>query len=391
MMRRSSSTLPFRQLLRSNSPALRPATGVVDGSRRLLHNRGGQPAGKLISTSCTPRPVGVVALRGGFRRALASQVPPEADERANKPKKVNIDVDEMFATPEDSGQHWLQMTINDDWERAPEGPDMTEPADLNLAKYLGTLDERGLPTGRGKLFSQDNQEGISIYYFGEFKNGKFHGRGRSVNIEHIELTKEERNMLPKNVYQWTGKEKLLQLGTVYEGNWEEGMMHGKGRLTSRDGSVYEGDFSMGQRTGLAKMISDEGYYFYTGEFEDGAYHGKGTLRSKAGDQFEGEFERGMMRQGKGKMVLEEGFIYEGEIFDGAPSGYGKQYHPNKKEGYEGHFNDGEYQGRGKLLTPDGSFVEGTFDKGMLDGPATHFDANGNATPMVFKRGVPQQA
>jgi hypothetical protein len=111
-MRRSSSTLPFRQLLRSNSPALRPATGVVDGSRRLLHNRGGQPAGKLISTSCTPRPVGVVAviphlalddchhlthstscvvqLRGGLRRALASQVPPEADERANKPKKVNI-------------------------------------------------------------------------------------------------------------------------------------------------------------------------------------------------------------------------------------------------------------------------------------------------------------
>jgi hypothetical protein len=135
---------------------------------------------------------------------------------------------------------------------------------------LGTLDERGLPTGRGKLFSQDNQEGISIYYFGEFKNGKFHGRGRSVNIEHIELTREERNMLPKNVYQWTGKplalpfadnvgatydvawygtlptgkEKLLQLGTVYEGNWEEGKMHGKGRLTSRDGSVYEGDFSM---------------------------------------------------------------------------------------------------------------------------------------------------
>jgi hypothetical protein len=43
-------------------------------------------------------------------------------------------VDEMFATPEDSGQHWLQMTINDDWERAPEGPDMAEPADLNLAK-----------------------------------------------------------------------------------------------------------------------------------------------------------------------------------------------------------------------------------------------------------------
>jgi hypothetical protein len=140
-------------------------------------------------------------------------------------------------------------------------------------RYLGVLDERGLPTGRGKLFSQDNQEGISIYYFGEFKSGKFHGRGRSVNIEHIGLTKEQKATLPKNVYQWTGtahppvflassfmaergcvfvhvggglgKEKLLQLGTVYEGNWEEGKMHGKGRLSDpNDESVYEGDFNM---------------------------------------------------------------------------------------------------------------------------------------------------
>ena len=28
---------------------------------------------------------------------------------------------------------------------------------------------------------------------------------------------------------------------------------------------------------------------------------------------------------------------------------------------------------------------------QLDGPATHFDASGNATPVMFKRGVPQQA
>jgi hypothetical protein len=67
------------------------------------------------------------------------------------------------------------------------------------------VDERGLPVGKGKLFSQDNREGTTIYYFGEFKAGKFHGKGRSVNIEHAVLTREERNTLPKNVYQWTGK------------------------------------------------------------------------------------------------------------------------------------------------------------------------------------------
>jgi hypothetical protein len=44
------------------------------------------------------------------------------------------DVDAMFAKPEDTGEHWLQLTINDDWEHIPEGPDTSEPADLNLAK-----------------------------------------------------------------------------------------------------------------------------------------------------------------------------------------------------------------------------------------------------------------
>jgi hypothetical protein len=32
---------------------------------------------------------------------------------------------------------------------------------------------------------------------------------------------------------------------VYEGNWEDGKMHGKGRLSDpHDESVYEGDFNM---------------------------------------------------------------------------------------------------------------------------------------------------
>jgi len=95
----------------------------------------------------------------------------------------------------------------------------------------------------GKLYSQDNQEGISIFYLGDFQDGKFGGKGRSVNIAHVDLSQEERKVLPRNVFQWTGKEKLLKLGTVYEGSWENGKMHGKGRLYDpKTGSVYEGDF-----------------------------------------------------------------------------------------------------------------------------------------------------
>jgi len=96
-----------------------------------------------------------------------------------------------------------------------------------------------------------------------------------------------------------GKEKLLALGVLYEGAWEEGKMHGQGRLSNPyEQSVYEGDFHrvhthtpvagspilifhltalvgftrmspQGRRTGQGKMVSDNGEHLYVGQFEDG--------------------------------------------------------------------------------------------------------------------------
>jgi hypothetical protein len=35
-------------------------------------------------------------------------------------------------------------------------------------------------------------------------------------------------------------------GTVYEGDFVNGMPHGKGRMTAADGSVFEGNFVNGK-------------------------------------------------------------------------------------------------------------------------------------------------
>lgn len=225
------------------------------------------------------RPRGLTSAKKSvlWRRGLSSlpsvphQVVPSAFGDEAPKQASNIDTEEMFGENLDKAE-WLRLTINDEWARSPDdAPDPSkEPGDLNLARYRGMVDEKELPTGKGKLFAQDNRQGVTIYYVGEFKSGKFHGQGRHVRIEHNALTKKQKDQLPKNVHQWTGKEKLLALGVLYEGAWEEGKMHGQGRLSNPyEQSVYEGDFHRGRRTGQGKMVSDNGEHLYVGQFEDG--------------------------------------------------------------------------------------------------------------------------
>ena len=42
-------------------------------------------------------------------------------------------------------------------------------------------------------------------------------------------------------------------GAIYEGNWLNGQMHGKGRFSYPDSSVYFGYFKMGLKDGLGKL------------------------------------------------------------------------------------------------------------------------------------------
>jgi hypothetical protein len=60
---------------------------------------------------------------------------------------------------------------------------------------------------------------------------------------------------------------VFENGEIYEGNWREGKMHGRGRLEWFD-SVYEGDFEYGLRTGngTLRYTSDQ---TYTGAWKTG--------------------------------------------------------------------------------------------------------------------------
>lgn len=51
-------------------------------------------------------------------------------------------------------------------------------------------------------------------------------------------------------------------GKSYEGDWKDGMMHGKGKKTWANGKFYEGDLERGKSHGKGKQIFPDGRTFH---------------------------------------------------------------------------------------------------------------------------------
>lgn len=89
-------------------------------------------------------------------------------------------------------------------------------------------------------------------YEGDFKDGIRHGRG---------------------IMTWKD-------GAKYDGEWKDGMRHGKGIMTWKTGEKYEGEFKNDERTGYGTYTwpeTEKGYLFkYVGYFKNGDMEGKGT-------------------------------------------------------------------------------------------------------------------
>jgi hypothetical protein len=86
------------------------------------------------------------------------------------------------------------------------------------------------------LFEDKNERGESLnpfqftngtIYEGEWKDGMKHGQGKQIWID----------------------------GTLYEGSWKNNVAHGRGRLIHADGDIYEGDWENDKVNGKVKIIS----------------------------------------------------------------------------------------------------------------------------------------
>lgn len=75
---------------------------------------------------------------------------------------------------------------------------------------------------------------------------------------------------------------------VYEGQFKNGMPHGKGRLLKINGNMYVGGFEYGMYNGTGTLYDGDGST-YTGSFHQGIKQGKGTIVYNDGNKYEGLF------------------------------------------------------------------------------------------------------
>ena len=145
---------------------------------------------------------------------------------------------------------------------------------------------------------------------------------------------------------------------IYDGDWEAGKMYGKGfykfydPIKDKYASKYEGDFNNGMREGKGKMTYAN-HDVYVGSWQNNQRTGNGICWFGSGDVFQGiwkfnQMVRGVFRKANGE-------VYDGEIKNGKCNGFGKLFWSNSKW-FEGIFVDGKPY-KGMLFTVDGKISE----------------------------------
>lgn len=80
--------------------------------------------------------------------------------------------------------------------------------------------------------------------------------------------------------------------SFYDGEWNNGEMHGKGIFQWTDGSSYDGEFIHGKREGQGKFLFPNGNY-YDGYWIAGKQEGVGTLYGRNKE----ELKKGVWKAG----------------------------------------------------------------------------------------------
>ena len=77
-------------------------------------------------------------------------------------------------------------------------------------------------------------------------------------------------------------------GEIYEGEWFEGQISGKGRYTFASGAWYEGEWQNNKFHGRGAYHWTNGAT-YIGDWRENKMHGNGAFMSSTGDRYQGVF------------------------------------------------------------------------------------------------------
>ncbi|XP_005397957.1 PREDICTED: radial spoke head 10 homolog B isoform X1 [Chinchilla lanigera] len=180
------------------------------------------------------------------------------------------------------------------------------------SRYEGEVVD-GLRNGFG-VFRCSTQP---VSYIGHWCHGKRHGKGAIYYNQ--EGTSWYKGDWVYNIRKGWGA-RCYKSGNVYEGQWEDNMRHGEGKmkwLTAKE--EYDGHWDRGVQNGFGthkwfiKRIPNSQYPLrneYIGEFVNGYRHGHGKFHYASGAMYEGEWVCNK-KHGMGRFTFKNGRVYEG--------------------------------------------------------------------------------
>jgi hypothetical protein len=136
-------------------------------------------------------------------------------------------------------------------------------------------------------------------------------------------------------------------GIKYEGLFENGMMHGKGKVVFPSGNVWQGEFDKGRMHG-------EGVFTWSKPL---GWSSRNEFKKK----YMGMLDDGkMISVGRPSTYIYNKHVYEGEFVDGCAHGKGVMLWPDGRY-YDGEWRAGKPHGEGKVVMPDGESNSGFFE------------------------------
>lgn len=127
------------------------------------------------------------------------------------------------------------------------------------------------------------------------------------------------------VYQWMGpaseEDETPTEKARYEGEYKDGLKHGRGSMRYPNGDLYEGEWVDNKPHGDGSYTYKKAGDIYSGNWVDGLKHGQGTYEFGADSSLMvGQWEGGQLKQGQ--WVLRGAAVYEGSFTLGRPFGPG---------------------------------------------------------------------
>ena len=163
--------------------------------------------------------------------------------------------------------------------------DNGEPAakKIKLEPNQEPIQEETLEMKDGKPW---NGKGVSTYHACYYSNGVYHKDSYDSYDGYFENGKRH------------GKGKITYAkGDIYDGEWENDKRHGKGKYTEKYSGIYEGEWENDKKHGKGKYIETDGS-IYEGHWVNGKRHGEGKQKYSNDDIYQGEWRNGYEYNGR---------------------------------------------------------------------------------------------